>query len=109
VPRAGGPDPLDRPYRRATSIPPADPRELPRWNRLPWWRKAAVCCAQPTVFYGLMFAAMGALFLVGALVLDPRMAPIGLLLIAVALVMVVAYFILAYRAFGGRPRDRRQR
>lgn len=49
-----------------------------------------------------MFAAIGGLFLIGALVLDPDMAPIGLILIGVAAVMVVVYFVLAYRAFGGR-------
>jgi len=61
-----------------------------------------MCCAQPTIFYSLMFAAIGGLFLVGGAVLDPNMAPIGLILIGVAVAMVVVYFVLAYRAFGGR-------
>jgi len=91
-----------RPRRPGTAIPAANPRDVARWERLPWWRKAAMCCAQPTIFYSLMFAAIGGLFLLGAAVLDPDMAPIGLILIGVAVAMVVVYFVLAYRAFGGR-------
>jgi len=90
------------PSRRHTSVPPVDPRELPRWDCLPWWRKAMACCAQPTVFYSLMFAGIGGLFLVGSAVLDPKMAPIGLLLIAVAVAMDLVYLGLAYHAFSGR-------
>jgi hypothetical protein len=73
----------------------------PPWNRLPWWRKAYLCCSQPTISYSLIFGALGIAFLIGAHFLDADMAPIGLILIAVAIGMLLMYLILAYRAFGG--------
>jgi uncharacterized membrane protein len=70
------------------------------WRQMPWWQKAAVCCAQPTLFYSLMFAVVGLLFLLGAFYLDPDMWTVGLILILISLVMIVTYLVLAYRAFG---------
>lgn len=76
-----------------------------RWSRMPWWRKAAVCCSQPTLFYAFMFAVVGLLFLLGASYLDPDMWTVGLILILVSAVMLITYLVLAYRAFGRGDRD----
>jgi threonine/homoserine efflux transporter RhtA len=70
------------------------------WQQMPWWQKATVCCSQPTLFYSLMFAFVGVLFLLGAFYLDPDMWTVGLILILMSGVMVVTYLVLAYRAFG---------
>ena len=70
------------------------------WRQMPWWQKAAVCCAQPTLFYSLMFAFVGLLFLLGAYYLDPDMWTVGLILILISAVMIITYLVLAYRAFG---------
>jgi hypothetical protein len=76
------------------------------WNCLPWWRKAALCCAQPTALYVLAFGIIGLLFLLGAPMLDPDLRVVGLILIGVAAGMLVIYLFLAFRAFhrrGARP------
>jgi len=44
-----------------------------RWRQMPWWQKAAICCSQPTLFYSLMFAFVGLMFMLGAFYLDPDM------------------------------------
>jgi hypothetical protein len=72
---------------------------------MPWLQKAAVCCSQPTLFYSLMFAFVGLLFLLGAFYLDPDMWTVGLILILVSAVMLITYLVLAYRAFGRGDRD----
>ena len=74
------------------------------WGQMPWWQKAAVCCSQPTLFYSLMFAFVGLLFLLGAFYLDPDMWTVGLILILISAVMVITYLVLAYRAFGREGR-----
>lgn len=71
---------------------------------MPWWQKAAVCCSQPTLFYSLMFAFVGLLFLLGAFYLDPDMWTVGLILILMSAVMVITYLVLAYRTFERRGR-----
>ncbi len=81
------------------------PRSEQRWRKMPWWQKAAVCCSQPTLFYSLMFAFVGLLFLLGAFYLDPDMWTVGLILILVSVVMLITYLVLAYRAFGREGRD----
>ncbi len=50
------------------------------WDRMPWWQKAAVCCSQPTLFYSLMFAVVGLLFMLGGFYLDSDMWTVGLIL-----------------------------
>ena len=49
----------------------------------------------------MIFAALGIAFLIGAHFLDADTAPIGLILIAVAIGTLLMYLTLAYRAFGG--------
>ncbi|MFP4247729.1 MAG: hypothetical protein ACLFQ1_11185 [Halochromatium sp.] len=83
----------------------AYPRREQRWSRMPWWQKAAICCSQPTLFYSLMFAFLGLLFLLGAFSLDPDMWTVGLILILVSAIMLITYLVLAYRAFGRDDRD----
>jgi hypothetical protein len=81
-------------------------RPVPGWRSLPWWRKARLCCGQPTFAYSLVFALVGGGFLVAAPLLDPDLAVVGLILLAAAVFMLVTFWILAYRAFARhRPRD----
>lgn len=80
----------------------ASRRGAEQWKCLPWWKKAAMCCAQPTIFYVLMFVGIGILFVAGAPLLDPDLAVIGLILIGVGFAMMLVYGLLAYRSFGGR-------
>jgi hypothetical protein len=79
---------------------------VPGWGGLPWWRKAQICCSQPTFAYSLLFALIGTGFLVAAPLLDPDLAIVGLVLLAVAVLMQLTFWWLAYRAFGGRRRRR---
>jgi membrane protein implicated in regulation of membrane protease activity len=80
-----------------------------QWNRMPWWRKAVACCAQPTLIYSVTFAFVGGAFLIGGFYLDSDLASVGLILVLVAVAMLVLHLMLAYRAFGradqgrGRP------
>lgn len=67
---------------------------------LPWWRKAYVCCGQPTLVYSLMFALVGAGFVVGGFALDPNLTLVGSILVAVSGLMLTTFWLLAYRAFG---------
>lgn len=76
-----------------------------RWRRLAWWQKAAVCCSQPTLFYSLMFAVVGLLFVLAGFYLDSDMWTVGLILILVAAIMLITYLVLAYRAFGRGDRN----
>ena len=62
-------------------------RPVPGWRSLPWWRKARLCCGQPTFAYSLVFALVGGGFLVAAPLLDPDLAVVGLILLAVAVFM----------------------
>jgi len=78
---------------------------IPGWRKLPWWRKARICCGQPTFAYSLLFALVGGAFLIAAPLLDADLAVIGLILLAVAVLMLVTFWLLAYRAFG-RNEDR---
>ena len=81
-------------------------RPVPGWRSLPWLRKARLCCGQPTFAYSLAFALVGGAFLVAAPLLDPDLAVVGLILLAVAVFMFVTFWVLAYRAFARhRPRD----
>lgn len=77
-----------------------------RWRQMPWWQKAAICCSQPTLFYSLMFAFVGLMFMLGAFYLDPDMWTVGLILILVSAVMLITYLVLAYRTFGRGRGDR---
>jgi len=81
-------------------------RPVPGWRDMSWWRKARVCCGQPTFAYSLLFALVGASFLVAAPLLDPDLAVVGLILVAVALFMFATFWFLAYRAFGAERKRR---
>jgi len=81
-------------------------RPIPGWRGLPWWRKALMCCAQPTFTYSLLFALVGAAFLLAAPLLDPDLAVVGLILLAVAVLMFATFWVLAYRAFGRDTKPR---
>jgi hypothetical protein len=81
---------------------------VPGWRGLPWWRKARICCGQPTFAYSILFALVGSGFLLAAPLLDPNLAVVGVILVAVAVFMLVTFWILAYRAFG-RERGRDDR
>jgi membrane protein implicated in regulation of membrane protease activity len=87
---------------------------IPDWQRLPWWRKASICCGQPTFVYSLLFALVGGGFLLIAPLLDPDLAIVGLILVAVAVVMLLTFWLLAFRAFArerrrsGGPKPRRK-
>lgn len=78
------------------------------WRCLPWWRKAALCCAQPTLLYVLAFGAIGSIFLIAAPLLDADLRFVGLILVGVSAAMLLIFLALAYRAFGRdgpRPPD----
>jgi hypothetical protein len=72
---------------------------VPGWRSLPWWRKARLCCGQPTFAYSLLFALVGGGFLLAAPLLDPDLAVVGLILVSVAVFMFATFWLLAYRAF----------
>lgn len=93
------------PASRATA-PGRISRALPftNWCRLHWLRKARLCCAQPTFAYSLFFAVVGIAFLLAGPVLDPDLSVVGLILLAVAMLMLVTFSLLAYRAFGAQER-----
>jgi hypothetical protein len=80
-------------------------RPIPGWRTLPWWRKARLCCAQPTFAYSLLFGLVGVGFLLAAPVLDPDLAVVGGILLAVAVLMFATFWLLAYRAFGRHRRS----
>jgi uncharacterized membrane protein YdcZ (DUF606 family) len=74
-------------------------KPIPGWQGLPWWRKARICCSQPTFAYSLLFALVGGAFLLAAPLLDPDLAVVGAILVAVAALMFVSFWLLAFRAF----------
>ncbi|TVQ85031.1 MAG: hypothetical protein EA400_16605 [Chromatiaceae bacterium] len=80
---------------------------IPGWQGLPWWRKARICCSQPTFAYSLLFALVGAGFLLLGPLLDSDLTVVGLILLAVAVFMLATFWLLAYRAFARN--DTRQR
>ncbi|MCG6943514.1 MAG: hypothetical protein LJE69_19965 [Thiohalocapsa sp.] len=75
-------------------------KPIPGWGGFSWWRKARICCGQPTFAYSLLFALVGIAFMLAAPLLDPNLAVVGLILLAVAVFMFATFWLLAYRAFG---------
>jgi hypothetical protein len=84
------------PHDRARRLKP-----VPGWRGLPWWRKARICCAQPTFAYSLLFVLVGGGFLLAAPLLDRDLAVVGSILVAVGVFMFLTFWVLAYRAFAG--------
>lgn len=77
---------------------------IPGWRGLPWWRKARICCGQPTFIYSLLLGLVGASFLLAAPLLDPDLAVVGMILLGVAVLMLVTFWLLAYHVFGREQR-----
>jgi hypothetical protein len=48
-----------------------------------WLTCALRCCGKPALFYSLLYAGLGLLFMLGSRVLDPVMATVGLILLLV--------------------------
>jgi TRAP-type C4-dicarboxylate transport system permease small subunit len=70
--------------------------------RMNWMTRAIKCCGRPIFFYSGLYVALGLMFIVGSLYLDPDMGTVGLILLLVGVGIFLIFLILAYRSFRQR-------